>query len=685
MARLVDRALKEFSSSTGISESIVNVHIDLPSSSFHAVTVINSDTWQEVDYDASVVRQMNERSTLPPEQASLQQAISVPVVRSTSESTLPPRPPVADSQIPASAEEPAPTERIKISDRVIREMIDTAIEKCGGYNEFSKSYSKSFSLYLRDAGGQMAFQEMLSVLILGPSLFMFVFRADLDLKQKFTVEYRVSANETLNCNVSSITTEESLLQCLASVYAMDTGKTDVKTHKPVVFIVGTHKDKLGPSAGEKISEINEHLDSLIDSSDCFRDLVQYADRAKGQVMFTVDNTSESDEDFKLIRSRIYVLVIERSEFTIEYPTSYLLFSLVLQNETRGVLTFDECKSIAREYGIPGDQVSHLLQFLHFRVGVIQYFDVEGVIMVKPQVLLKKVTSLVKRTFSYKSLMPGEERDLRKGILTASMIKNIVKDDDISSEKLIQLLTRLHIITPFPHLNEQEKEQEKKYFIPCVLKHAHESSDGDEEAVQASVLPLSVQFECGHCPNGLFGVLITYLMTTETLDGTINFTLIPDKIFRDQVSFEVHCAAEQDEMALKEFSSHLEIHFFPCSSEDRDVSLNEVCNDVRKVVESSISKSLEYLRYKVKPITCLKCDACQEFHPVKTGLRIRKMYCKRNRTTSPIPKLGRCWFTEGQLFSALCMHEYYTFFVVQMLMHLVPPAFQASFKVRDLYT
>ncbi len=47
--------------------------------------------------------------------------------------------------------------------------------------------------------------------------------------------------------------------------------------------------------------------------------VQYADRDKGQVMFAVDNTSESDEDFKTIRSKVHSLISSRKEFTIKYP------------------------------------------------------------------------------------------------------------------------------------------------------------------------------------------------------------------------------------------------------------------------------------------------------------------------------------------------------------------------------
>lgn len=301
---LLHRMRKEFSSSTGVSDAVVIVDIDYNPSTFHSVTVIDTDTWKEVDYDVSLLKQMSAVT------ASSAQAILVSSESSegmTSPQNQPIFTAVPDSAVSRQsvAQESAQPSVTVLTDSNIGEMIDAVIEKCGGLKEFQDSFSKGFSLYLRNTGGQMAFQEMHSVLILGPSIFIFVFRADLDLKTKFRVDYRVNARTSLNCNTSSITTEEALLQCLASVYAMDTqGNAGIKTHKPLVFIVGTHTDRLGLSAEEKIINLNEHLDSLIRSSSCFQDLVQYADRDKGQVMFTVDNTSESDDDFKLIRSKI---------------------------------------------------------------------------------------------------------------------------------------------------------------------------------------------------------------------------------------------------------------------------------------------------------------------------------------------------------------------------------------------
>ena len=312
---------KGHSPSTGVCNPVVIVDMDLDNpSTFHSVTVIDA-TWEEVKYDTSLVRQMNmvrDVGTSPHEQ--VQETLSENTVSqqttstnsSVSESTIsgdtltcagigavPPT-----SKLSSGAIRKISNSNVDVSDTVIREllgvvdsdieeMIKSALKNYGGLKKLKRSYS----LYLRDTGGQVEFQEMVSLLIFGPSIFLFVFRVDLDFGSKFSIEYRTNDGKSINSYTSSVTTEEAFLQCLASVHAMDTSdKAGVKTHKPLVFVVGTHKDKLDSSADEKIAELNMWLDTLILNGG-FKPLVQYANKGKGQVMFTVDNNSENEEDF----------------------------------------------------------------------------------------------------------------------------------------------------------------------------------------------------------------------------------------------------------------------------------------------------------------------------------------------------------------------------------------------------
>ena len=656
---LLRRAKKELSLSTGVCDPVVMVDVN-----FHSATAVDSDTWEEVEYDLSLLRQMNQEGYVTPPTNELQQRPSEEMGRQATE--------LASSSTPTSTPEPAKPHkhvlsRPKQSQMVrarstisstsslynvrVNDTILSVIKRHGGPKSLMNYLRKGVSLYLRDTGGQAEFQEMIALLIIGPSIFLFVFRIDQDFQGKFSVEYRVSENESTNCYTSSITTEEALLQCLSSVYAMGTlGDSGVKTHKPFVIIVGTHKDKLGPSAEVRIAELNKHLESLIKKNG-FLDLVQYADFSKGQVMFAVNNTAESDEDFKAIRSQVHSLISGREEFTIEYPITYLLFCLELQNVKRSVLTLDECKVMAAKYGIVGDQVSHLLQFLHLRIGVIHYYNEDGlrhIVVKEPQVLFNRVTNLIIRTFSCKALTTKEQRDFQKGILTASALGSVVTSSDhLTCEDFLKLLVYLRIITPFPLITPGD--QEARYFIPCVLNHVQESG----ENLHTDILPLSVQFRCSHCPKGLFGVLVTHLMTPVPDQQPIShtsFMLMEDKIFKDQVSFIVSSYSDRDEVSLKMLTSRIDVGFFPSLCEARDQSVGEVCSNVRQVIEASILRALDNLHYdkhKVKPMMCFRCEHCSEFHEVNRGKNHHKIFCEKTHQNSRIPLLGRCWYNEGK--------------------------------------
>ena len=664
MARLLRRARKELSLSTGVCDPVVIVDVN-----FHSARSVDSDTWEEVEYDLSLLRQMNREGLVAsspsqplPKPSEALAEVPTPSTSSTASSILEPARPsehgrTHPNQSGVVRERPtAPSTTLLFNTRV-NDTILSAVKRHGGPKSFLTYLKKGVSLYLRDTGGQVEFQEMIALLIIGPSIFLFVFRIDCDFKGKFLVEYRTGKNESINRYTSSITTEEAFLQCLSSVYAMGTqGNTDVKTYKPLVLVIGTHKDNLGSSAEVKIAELNEHLDSLI-TRNGFLDLVQYADSSKGQVMFAVDNISESDEDFKAIRSQVNSLISGREEFTIEYPITYLLFCLELQNLKRSVLSFEECEDMAANYGIVGDQVSHLLQFLYLRLGVIHYYDVDGlrhIVVKEPQVLFNKVTDLIIRTFSNRAIKTKEHRDFQKGILTASVLESVLGSaDHLTCQDFLRFLLHLRIITPFP--STIPGNQEERYFIPCVLNHVQESS---EEELHTSILPLIIQFRCSHCPKGLFGVLLTHLMTPLSDGDPISctsFALIQDKIFKDQVSFKVSSYSDRDEVSLKSSVSHIQVRFFPSVCDNRDLSIGEVCGNVRQFIQTSILRSLDDLHYNkdtVMPIMCFRCEHCSELHQVNEGKDHHKVYCEKTNRNSRIPLQGRCWYNEGRGYKTL---------------------------------
>ena len=703
--RLLKRLRKKFSTSTGVCNSVIVVDIDeINPSVLYSATGMDSETWKEVDYEVSIVNQLGGQRKDPPLALHSEPKNDARPIPSE---VKPPTgidsetwkevdhevnqlggqrkdPPLALHSAPNNDARPIPSEfkpkAIQVAMHFPSKKKHIAaltmskkliIEKYGFHT--SKNYMQKTSLYLRDTGGQVEFQEMLPLLIPGSSIIIFVFRINLDFRSKLHIEYRKGESESINCYTSSITTEETLLQCLASVYAMNTpGKDTVKTHKPLVFIVGTHKDKLGSSANARISELNQYIIYLIEKNG-FQELVLYADKHRRQIFFPVDNTSDSDDDFKLIRSKISTLINSHKEFTIDFPVSYLLLCLDLQNVKKSIITLDEFKVLAEKHGIEGDDVFHLLHFLHLRIGIVRYYDVDGlrdIVVIEPQVLFNTFADLVIRTFSCEDLTFGEANDFgKKGLMLSSVLERVINNEEmkcilpasafkgkffthnrISSETFLQLLVHLRIVTPITTAITTP-EDEVKYFIPFVLSHAPGGGD-----VETDIVPLHVKFLCHHCPKGVFGVLVTHLMISDVSkqdDTDTKFSLVQDKIFRDQVTFDVTCNGFQYEMCLKVYSSHLEVNFIPYSSDNHeDYPIKAACCNVRQIVEDSIDRSLSDLHYskkKVRSEMCFKCGYCSELHPVIKGKKFHMLICSSTKRCSRLPPQGRCWYGEGEVY------------------------------------
>ena len=79
---------------------------------------------------------------------------------------------------------------------------------------------QGWMVYLTDTGGQIEFQELLTLLVSGPSVFFLVFRLDHDLNKRFTVEYVRPNGTTSEPYQSNFTVKEALLQTLASIASM---------------------------------------------------------------------------------------------------------------------------------------------------------------------------------------------------------------------------------------------------------------------------------------------------------------------------------------------------------------------------------------------------------------------------------------------------------------------------------
>ena len=452
-------------------------------------------------------------------------------------------------------------------------------------------------LYFTDTGGQLVFQELLSALIAGPSVFFLVFKLNERLDQKYQIEYVQSATKKMKPYVSRFTVKEALLQSLASIssmcsYMSQSGKKLVAV-KPKVVLIGTHKDQ---ASEEQIQEIQKELKEMLKDMEYYREgTLVFASRDEPVV--TVNNLSSEGEDTQKIRS-IVEQIARHPSFRISAPVPWLVFGHALKLLSCPVLRYEECLSIAEECGIEDKkELDEALWFLHTKLGILRHFqsipELREIVILDPQLLFDKITQIIASTFVFESDPYVEERFQQKGIFPCRVIEDISSQcgDLLTSVKLVKLLEHLHIVAPI----KDETGLVTRYFMPCVLNQASPVATGDPR-VTNPIEPLLVTFRCGYCPKGMFSALIVYLLSQHS-STTLSWLLMNDGVSRDKVTFSV--GREHHTVSLTTHLTHLEVSLEPTSKIECaqwQLKLHEMCESVRKQIEEGIvtvSRTLHY--------------------------------------------------------------------------------------------
>ena len=530
-----------------------------------------------------------------------------------------------------------------------------------------------WSMYLSNTGGQMEFQELLPLLVSGPSMFFVTFRLDRDLKQRYEIEYEVvkssdGSHPKIFKYTSSATPLETVLQTLASIDAVGTYEySNQKRERAAltykVFIVGTHRDLLERSLSNtqavqsKIKEINQILIDSVKSASYFPNIVVLPG---DQMIFTVNNFSTSDDDFKCIRSSVEQEV-NKGDFAMTSPSHWLIYSLVLRQLKSQIESYDNCYRIAKDCGITDDdEFKEALHFIHTKMGIIRYFpvdDLKSIVILDPQVLFDKVTELIVETFTSERTDHQSIKDFKKGIFSFSEFEKISRrrnpDPLLTPKRFARLLEHLRIAAPFYENCRRTKCKILKYFFPCALSHVDEVQEQSTVTDCGCIPPLVVSFECSYRPMGLAGALIKYLMTNERGSKDFEWKLLTEKIYRDQVSFGVK--PYHDTITLKMFPTHIEVTCLPRSdnsSRHQDCLIEKVCIEVCKTIKAGIetvNSDINYINNTEPLFTfyCQLCSSCTRFkhHPAELECFQNnpiKLYCLETDKPHDLPSGHEVW-------------------------------------------
>ena len=667
------------SPSTGVLENVVKVEVKKLCTVAAAVSNLN---WQRLEYDEEALEIMMTTAKNYSHEGSIPRPIIIKYIvkenksesRQEMKSLLPSdkdkkskltaigamkKPSGSESTDGASIE--ATTEHVFVysSDMAPVEILKKAV-KLRRMDALRVHLESSWSLYLTNTGGQIEFQEHLPLLVCGPSIFFVTFPLHHDLDKPYEVRYQYPDGSVKKYS-STPTLIQELLQTLATIYALDYATVQIGDEevnlKPKVFFIGTHKDCLvgpEPDREKKIKQIDKKLQTYVRQTSLFHQgSIQFAQSLK-QMIFTVNNLSKDDGDFQKIRSAVQLTVEKKcyTEFTVQCPSSWLIFSLILRAKhimSNQVLRLEDCFKIAQECGISShEELTTALSFIHSRLGLVRYFNVkelDSLVVIDPQVLFDKITDLIVETFISENAEENEIEEFRqKGIISVAVMKRISeksnKDVQLPLTWLTSLLNHLRLAALF-----KDHYERKYYFFPSAICHIPTAQDATVELTpHTTPPPFLIAFETGFCPRGIAGALMKCLMTNE-MKSNRSWELLPDKIFRNQVSFYVEARGD---ITIKVLPTHLEI------TVDSDVDLAETgCNESQTCEEvyMQIAKSMKIVTSLYKKCeyfwtfycTLVKCKTNPHPAVIEWNHNVPfKLRCKVFNKSGGLPKGYELW-------------------------------------------
>ena len=498
-------------------------------------------------------------------------------------------------------------------------------------------------IYLIDSGGQPQFQELLPILVSGPSVFLLTFSLAIPLDDVFKVIFtdKDCKREVYPTNMR---VRDVLMQSLASIRCTCSYQTNGEERvevKPRVIFMATMSSLV---SDEEIAAIDKQVKCLVEP---FSDLIVY--NGSG-VLFPVD--SFANQGFSTLRKavrrtandKITKVIMGGKKYEspmceVKLPITAVALELLLRNQDKSVIPLDQCKRLAISCNIdPETELLHILWILHHFIGTIRYYPTctpQQNVVIGPQKLYDVPSTLLTRTFAFEK--EGElnyahkKMVFNRGVFTIGTLRKLWgQDQDFTPELIVAFLTHLNIIVQMPHGDDSGEEL---FFMPSALVGA--SNEDTKEVSPDSAL---ICFNIGYPPKGVFSSVIAYLPKPREGNEPVNLKwCLPSArgfLCCNQATLVVSVDKDEKFKLRVRFTLHLNfieisVNSFQCANDNLpqlQLGCEAVLRDVACAVQA-VSQSLHYNSHATLmddlffPCYCsneLSTHAVEYFHQIKEG-------------------------------------------------------------------
>ena len=378
---------------------------------------------------------------------------------------------------------------------------------------------KRHFLYLLDTGGQPEFRKMIALLIPGQSLTFIVFNMCHEFDSSYSVRFCHRTNDD-EIEYSSFSITGTINDIIEHIYCSELHS---KVKGSIMFI-GTHKDLIPKGEMEELVERrNKKLRLLLEQCPHYdADMVIRSDDKN--IIFCVDN-STFDTEHKCIRSSV-LNICEKERFQVKVKPELLLLALTLKGAKVTVLPVDKCAEVAMNCGIAKEDVKETLCLLHEKLMMIRVYELtkdEVIVVVKPKVLINKVSSLLK------FMITRDKQAYSNPVVSHTKLAEIATNEEhMKADMLIKVLVHLSIIAPIPKSGTEAVEE---FFVPSMFPDSTPTEEGNTMSMVPSIFnhssPKAVRVRTE--PNQLlFAIKPFKFSIPSTLHAPVLCSLLKDK-------------------------------------------------------------------------------------------------------------------------------------------------------------
>ena len=457
------------------------------------------------------------------------------------------------------------------------------------------------SIHLVDSGGQPQFHDIISIFMPGLSGLVSVFKLSECLSAHGEVALYNTAGVLINEPYESHYTHEHVIR--QDLLAIQCEATRCGTDEiPNLAFVGTFLDEKDKCPEESPEEKDKRLHSII--TEMLPQEMQKCVIADGpslkQAAFRINARTPTKRDFDAV-GRLRAALTSRSRVRPrKLPLNWYGYEVALhrlmQELGRQVLSRKECEYVAHMLGFDTESLKAALHYLQ-QLNIIAYYDVlPGVVFGSSQVVLDKITELVRYSLQLKKghcTTRGAERNfLQQGIVSLEFLSS----PDFSKHYISQLFRPKEVLKVLISLLVVAKVGAREYIMPCVLEMSciYPTPPVPDGNVLASFI---VHFSK---KSPMFGV---YCCTTSSLISDAGWRLLTEdgevaQVARNSITFEVPRGYAGKVTILDPLTSYLEVTVQLPAHIAREHSAR-LYPDIRDTFLAAVKKAMATLHYEAR--------------------------------------------------------------------------------------